>query len=162
MGTSFCSSRAVIRSFRSWWCLPALLLGAGILPFPCACLLFLLFVRDQLLLAIGAGVDLRPRIIEAFVAVPVNVQLAIVPVAGLEMDVDMRVAGILMHRSECSGRGEGPLQVVLSEISCLAGSDVLLEGEHQPVVRPGLAATASRPLEFIVLLLPAILLHLIP
>jgi len=119
-------------------------------------------VRDQLLLAIGAGVDLRPRVIEASVAVPVNVQLAIVAVAGLEMDVDMRVVGILMHRGECSGRGEGPLQIVLSEIACLAGSDVLLEGEHQPVVRPGLAATASRPLEFIVLLLPAILLHLVP
>lgn len=152
----------MVLSFWSWWCVPAFLLGAGRLPFPCACLLFLLFVLDQLLLAIGAGVDLRPRVIEALVTVPVEVQLAIVDVAGLEVDVDMCVGGILMHRGECSGRGEGPLQVVLSEISCLAGSDVLLEGEHHPVVGARLAVPAAKgPGEFAIFLLPAILLQLV-
>jgi len=121
------------------------------------CLLFLLFVLDQLLLAIGAGVHFCPRVIEAFVAVPVNVQLAIVAVAGLEMDVDMRVVGILMHRGECSGRGEGPLQVVLSEISRLAGRDVLLEGEHQSVVGARLTMAAPPGSSLLVfLLLPAV------
>jgi hypothetical protein len=113
----------------------------------------------ELLPAECPRVDLRPRLVEPAVGAAVEVQLAVVDVARLDVQVDVGVVGVLVHGRDRAGIGELALEVLVGQVTRLVRLDLPLERQHPPVVRPRLAPAAARPLELVGLLLLGVLLQ---
>lgn len=73
-----------------------------------------------------AAVNLGPGAIEIPIPLVVEVQLAAVDVARLQVDVDVGVVGVLVDDRQGAGIGEGTLQVFVGQLARPRGVEPLL------------------------------------
>lgn len=154
-----------LRSPRSRWChrrRAAIGFRPRIRSLPLPGFGFALLVLGKLLPAEFPRVDLRPDMIQVPEPPGIEVQLTVVDVAGLQVNMDVGVCGVLVDRGDHPRRGEGASQILIGHRAGFRRLDVLLEGEHRSVVGARLTAAAPRPAQLVRLPLGAVLLQLVP
>lgn len=108
-----------------------------------------------------AAVDVGPRSIQIAITLVVEVELALVDVARLQVDVDMGVVGILVDNGQGARAREGAVQVLVGQVSRPHGGDPLLARHDNLVIGARLAVAAPALPQFVLLALPGVSLQVI-
>ena len=131
-----------VGAFRRFRWLSAVIASVGVFRPPLSGFVLLIEVVVGAVAAKLAAVDFGPLVAQVLVVLAAEMELVAVGVAGLHVDVDVRMFRVLVDSGDGSGVRELAVEVLVRHFAGAIGFDLFLEGEDHAIVRPLLAIAA--------------------